>query len=73
MSTSPENTSTKTTVANLRTGDVIQAHQPDTLLVYQGTVELVAPNHGFFWIRHGVFNERKLIDVIEYRIVKLLD
>lgn len=71
MFTSSKNTTT--TVTGLRTGDVVQAHQPGTLLVYQDRVELVAPHRGVLWIRHGVFNERKLIDANEYRIVKLLE
>ncbi|GEO97563.1 hypothetical protein [Kocuria turfanensis] len=53
-------------LSHLRPGDFVQARLPGTLLVYEGHVETVVPPQGVLWIRHGAFQERRLIALDEY-------
>lgn len=67
----PETLAERTKVhdlSHLRPGDIVQVRLPGTRVIYEGEVEIVVPQHGILWMRHGALHERRLINTDEYDI-----
>jgi hypothetical protein len=51
-------------------GDAVEAFYQGTL-VYRGPVTEVAPGRGLFWILDTLTGSRRLLDTVEFSIVRL--
>ncbi len=52
-------------------GDRVEARELHSSTSITGDVELVVPQQGILWIRHGALRERKLLDVGTYQVRSL--
>ncbi|MFF1252606.1 hypothetical protein ACFVYC_08930 [Pseudarthrobacter sp. NPDC058329] len=57
------------TTDDLMPGDTIEAFYRGTL-VHRGPVTDIAPNHGLFWILDQLTGGRRLLDIVEFQIVR---
>jgi hypothetical protein len=54
----------------LECGDQIEAFYRGTL-VHRGLVTDIAPNHELFWIMDHLTGGRRLLDIVEFQIVRI--
>lgn len=69
MPSTPQDAVLVKDLSHLKRGDTIEARRFDTVL-FTGEVELVSPRLGVLWIRHGSWQNRKLLDSTEYHFWK---